>query len=283
MKTLTFEISIQATKEKVWYSLWDEPNYEYWTTSFCEGSNAISSWQEGDKIHFLDPNNNGMSSRIFKKTPFECMIFEHITEIRNGIEVAIDDTIQQWTGCQEQYFLSEKEGITTLKVITQTITTFEDFFMQTMPKALEKVKELAEQPTTQNLTVRTHIKASIEKTWNYFTQAQHIQQWNHASDDWHCPKSENPLVVGEKFATLMAAKDNSVSFEFSGTYTQIESPNILSYTIADGRKVTVKFNTLENQTLVTEIFEPETTHALSLQRQGWQAILDNFKKYVEQN
>lgn len=284
MKTLIFEISITASKEKVWYALWDEPNYEYWTSAFCEGSRAVSSWLEGDKIHFLDPNNNGMASKIVKNVPFDCMIFEHITEIYEGKESPIDEKIKQWTGCQEQYFLTEENGITHLKVVTQTIDDYMDFFNNTMPNAIAKVKELAEQPDVKNITIRTSIDFPIEKVWDYFTQSQHIIHWNFATEDWHCPKSENILEVGKTFSTTMASKDGKHSFDFSGIYTEIIPLEKMAYTMdGDQRKVVVKFNQLDQQTIITEIFEPETENSLDIQRQGWQAILDNFKKYTSNN
>ena len=283
MKTLQYEIDIQASKEKVWYCLWDDPNYEYWTTAFCEGSHAISSWQAGAKIHFLDPKNNGMASKIIENIPFERMIFEHITEIYEGKEHPIDEKIQHWTGAQEQYHLSESNGITNLKVITQTIESFEDFFSSTMPKALEKVKELAEHPQTTTITVRTSLDVSIEKVWDYFTQSKHIIHWNFASEDWHCPKSENPLEIGKTFSATMASKDGNYSFDFSGTYTDIIPLEKIAYTMDDQRKVVVTFHTLDQQTIVTEIFEPESENPLDLQRQGWKAILENFKKYTLNN
>jgi hypothetical protein len=82
MKKLHFSIHINASKEKVWYSLWDDENYKNWTTAFCDGSYAVSSWEEGNKIHFLSSSGGGMYSKISEKKTFESMIFEHIGNIK---------------------------------------------------------------------------------------------------------------------------------------------------------------------------------------------------------
>ncbi|MCF6130531.1 SRPBCC domain-containing protein [Flavobacterium sp. AS60] len=131
------------------------------------------------------------------------------------------------------------------------------------------------------MTVRISTNENLEKVWDHFTKPEHIVNWNNASDDWHCPKSENDLKVGGTFTATMAAKDGSVSFDFTGTYSEVIPMKKFVYTIADGRKVTVKFDVLDNHVIVTENFEPENIHSIELQRGGWQSILDNFKKYLE--
>jgi uncharacterized protein YndB with AHSA1/START domain len=137
--------------------------------------------------------------------------------------------------------------------------------------------------TTENtaLTVETTILAPTEKAWRLWTEPRHIMQWNNASEDWHTPRAENDLRVGGKFLSRMEAKDGSWGFDFTGTYHTIEAPNHLEFTLDDGRKVQVSFSTQGNETTVTETFEAEQTHPLEMQQAGWQAILNNFKQYVE--
>lgn len=280
MKKLEFTISIKAPKEKVWYSLWDDENYENWTTAFCEGSYAISSWEEGSKIHFLSPSGGGMYSKISENKPFESMVFAHIGNIDNLKELPLDDETKQWTGCEERYTLTEKNEVTTLMVSVDALEQYIDFFKGTFPKALENIKAIAENPTVKSITVRTAIEATVEQVWHFFTQPEHITKWNFASDDWHCPAAENNLQVGGTFNYTMASKDEPIAFGFEGTYEAIETHKKIVYKIADGRKVVVKFDVLDDKVILTEIFEPENVHSIALQRDGWQAILDNFKKHI---
>ena len=136
----------------------------------------------------------------------------------------------------------------------------------------------------KTITVETDVNAPIEKVWNYFTNPKHIVKWNNASDDWHTPRAENDLRVGGNFTYRMEAKDGSFGFDFGGKYDSVEEHKYIEYTIGDGRKVKVSFNTTgNNQTHVTENFEAENTHSVEMQRGGWQNILDNFKKYTEAN
>ena len=133
----------------------------------------------------------------------------------------------------------------------------------------------------QAITVEASINAPVDKVWNMFSSPEHIVKWNNASDDWHTPSATNDLKVGGKFVSTMAAKNGSASFDFSGTYYKVEEHKVIAYELGDGRKVEVVFLEQEGTTKVVETFDPENTHPLDMQRAGWQAILDNFKKYVE--
>lgn len=132
------------------------------------------------------------------------------------------------------------------------------------------------------ITVETTIDAPLEKVWKAWTTPEDIVQWNNASDDWFTPSADNDLTVGGKFVFRMEARDGGSSFDFSGTYQTIQEKELLEYALIDNRKVTVAFTTeTDGQTKVTETFEPETENSNAAQQQGWQAILDNFKRYVE--
>lgn len=132
------------------------------------------------------------------------------------------------------------------------------------------------------ITVKTTVSTSIEKAWDFWTNPKHITKWNNASDDWHCPKALNDLKTGGKFSFTMAAKDNSMSFDFEGTYTNVIEFKLIEYTIVDGRKVKISFEETQNGIEIIESFEPENMNPEEMQRQGWQSIIDNFKKYAEQ-
>lgn len=131
------------------------------------------------------------------------------------------------------------------------------------------------------ITVESIINADIEKVWKYWTEPAHIQNWNAASEDWHCPHAENDLIAGGKFRFTMASKDGSMSFDFEGIYDQVVIQKHISYTLGDGRQVRIEFIQEGPRTKVIEEFDPETINSIELQKSGWQAILDHFKNYTE--
>lgn len=132
------------------------------------------------------------------------------------------------------------------------------------------------------IIIHAKINASLHQVWEKYTNPTHIMQWNAASPDWHCPASINDVRIGGKFSHSMAAKDGSMQFDFSGVYTDVQPLKTLAYTLDDERKVHIIFQEEKDEVLITLSFEPETTNSEDLQEKGWQAILNNFKKYVEQ-
>ncbi|RTE09501.1 SRPBCC family protein [Paenibacillus whitsoniae] len=132
------------------------------------------------------------------------------------------------------------------------------------------------------VTVEAVIQAPVEKVWRYWSEPEHITKWNQASETWHAPFSENDLRVGGKFLTRMEAKDGSMGFDFGGVYDAVKLHEQISYTLGDGRKVDISFVAQGNETKVVEIFDAESTHSIEMQQAGWQAILDNFKRYTEE-
>ena len=140
-----------------------------------------------------------------------------------------------------------------------------------------------ETTTKKTITVESTVNAPIEKVWDYWTKPEHITQWNNASDDWHTPWVKADFREGGSFVARMEAKDGSMGFDFGGVYDVLRLNEYIEYTIGDGRKVKISFAQQGNATKVTENFEAETENSIELQRGGWQAILDNFKKYTEAN
>lgn len=132
-----------------------------------------------------------------------------------------------------------------------------------------------------SITVQTTVDAPVEKVWNSWTEPEHITQWNNASDDWHTPKASNDLRTGGKFSATMAARDGSASFDFEGVYSNVKNNQLIEYAMADGRTVKVVFEGTGTKTRITETFDAENENPIEMQRGGWQAILDNFKKYTE--
>jgi uncharacterized protein YndB with AHSA1/START domain len=131
------------------------------------------------------------------------------------------------------------------------------------------------------ITVRAIINAQVEKVWKEWTTPESITVWNNASDDWHTPVAANDLRKDGKFSYRMEAKDGSMGFDFEGVYDKVIVNQQIDYTISDGRKVKITFAPDGNTTKVIETFEAENSHTIDMQRTGWQAILDNFKKYTE--
>ena len=133
----------------------------------------------------------------------------------------------------------------------------------------------------EQIKIQTHIGVRVETIWNAYTSAEDIMQWNRASEDWHCIEAINDLRVGGKFKNRMEAKDASAGFDFTGTYTELEPFKKIAYVMPDGRHVRINFNPKKAATDVEVIFDAESENPIDLQRQGRQAILDNFKFYVE--
>ena len=135
----------------------------------------------------------------------------------------------------------------------------------------------------KTITLETVIDAPIGKVWELRTEPKHIVKWAFASDDWEAPHAENDIREGGRFKTRMAAKDKSASFDFTGTYTAVTDRKLIEYDIDDGRHVKIEFKETPDGVKITETFEPENENSEEVQRKGWQAILDNFKNYVEAN
>ena len=131
------------------------------------------------------------------------------------------------------------------------------------------------------ITVETTVNAPIEKVWKFWSEPDHITKWSYASEEWHTPRAENDLRTGGKFSSRMEAKDGSMGFDFGGTYDEVKKHESINYTMGDDRKVNVSFSSKNNQTRVVETFEAEDQNPIDMQKGGWQAILDNFKKYTE--
>ena len=131
------------------------------------------------------------------------------------------------------------------------------------------------------ITIKTTVNAPVEKVWKIWNAPEHIVKWNSASDDWHTPKAQNDLRPGGRFTARMEAKDGSMGFDFFGVYDVVRPNEKIGYTIGDGRKVDIYFRRNGEATDIEETFETEKTNPEEMQRGGWQAILDNFKKYAE--
>ena len=281
MKKSTFNIEINASAQKVWQVLWSGLTYRKWTSVFQAGSYAVSDWTKGSKTQFLTPEGDGMYSVIEECRIFEYMAFEHLGVIKNFEELPENDEANTWSGAMETYSLNETNGRTTLVANMDAEEQYVDFFSQFFPKALAIVKDLAEHPVM--ISIEALVNAPIEKVWSTWTSPEHITKWNNASEDWHTPYAENDLKVGGKFLSRMEAKDGSVGFDFWGIYDEIKPKEYIAYTMGDGRKANITFKNENDRTQINIGFEAETENSFDMQQSGWQAILNNFKKYTETN
>ena len=135
--------------------------------------------------------------------------------------------------------------------------------------------------TKQSITIAATIIAPVERVWECWTGPEHVTGWNFASDDWHCPSARNDVRVGGVCSNRMEAKDGSFGFDMEYVYTAVEPLKTLGYELLDGRKVLTTFDSDGDTTRVTTVFEPEAENPADMQRDGWQAILNNFKAYTE--
>tara|TARA_R110000744_G_scaffold144102_3_gene256118 strand:+ start:621 stop:1037 length:417 start_codon:yes stop_codon:yes gene_type:complete len=133
----------------------------------------------------------------------------------------------------------------------------------------------------QQITIDTTIAADIARVWAAFTTPADITQWNFASDDWCCPHAQVDLRMGGSYKARMEAKDGSVGFDFEGVYKELEHCRVLTLALGDGREARTTFETVGTATKVSTVFDAETENPIELQRDGWQAILNNFKRHVE--
>lgn len=134
---------------------------------------------------------------------------------------------------------------------------------------------------SDSISIQALVSVSPSNAWDYYTKPEHIVNWNFASDDWQCPSASNDMRVGGKYIARMEAKDGSWGFDFELIYNAITPGESFTYTMEDGREVQVTFRNHEQKTEVTVTFDPETQNPVEMQRGGWQAILDNYKKYAE--
>lgn len=132
------------------------------------------------------------------------------------------------------------------------------------------------------IKIEAMISAPAKKVWEYWTNPEHITKWNFASPDWQCPTASNDLKVGGKYSARMEAKDGSFGFEFEAIYNEIVDQKRIKYTMEDGRTATTEFQSLGDQTKVTTVFDAEKMNSEEMQKNGWQAILNSFKKYTEE-
>jgi hypothetical protein len=144
MEKLKFNIVINATPEKVWKVLWSDDTYRKWTSAFAEGSCAETDWKQGSKVLFTDGKGSGMVSRIAESRPNEYMSFEHLGELKDGVEDTTSEKVKKWAGSHENYTLKKVNGKTELSIDMDINDEFKEMFAKIWPVALDNVKQLSE-------------------------------------------------------------------------------------------------------------------------------------------
>lgn len=178
---------------------------------------------------------------------------------------------------------SDLNGHTLVETIVTyaSLTDLETIINMGMEEGMKSTLECLDALLAQKITVQADIASPIEKVWQMYNTPEHITQWNFAVDDWQCPHAETDLRPGGKMLSRMEAKDGSFGFDFEAIYDRILEPTALAYTMLDGRQAHVDFVPHGDGTRVIIVFDAENQNPADLQKQGWQAILDNFKRYAE--
>jgi len=161
-------------------------------------------------------------------------------------------------------------------IFTGIMLDFEDDFVHSLNISIGDLMN-----TKQTIIIQSNVSTTLDKAWASWTLPEHITRWNFASDDWQCPTSTVDLRTGGRFSSRMEAKDGSFGFDFWGIYDEIIPLSLLRITLGDGRKMEVRFTQEKKTVLVTESFETEDENSAERQREGWQAILNNYKVYTE--
>lgn len=288
MKKYSKSIEIAADQRTVWETVVDPLKYEAWAGNFGKGSYFEGGWNIGDAIRFLACDDEGrlggVVSRIAESRYPEFISIQHMGIINNGVEDVNSEMAREWSNFFENYHIdSVEEGRTRFTVDMDIGEAYMDTFEDMWPRALDSIKNISEEcyKTPMIITVRALVHRPISEVWSAFTLPEHITGWNYASEDWCCPKAENNPEVGGRFVYTMAAKDGSMSFDFSGTYTEVVSKEQICSTLDDNRSLSVIFKIVPEGVLVEETFTAEGENTLKLQREGWQAILKNFAAYAE--
>lgn len=279
MQKLSYTIFINAPASRVWEVLWHDDTYRQWTCVFQEGSYAVSDWNEESDVHFLTPKGAGMFAKIEKMIPNKFMSIRHMGEIKDFIPQPVLVDAGDWGESYENYSLEEENNVTILTAELESREEHIQYFNDVFPEALKKVKEISEGKPALSITAT--INAPIDKVWKAWNDPEHIKQWNFASDDWCAPKAENDLRVDGSFSYRMESRDGKMGFDFGGKYTEVEEHEKIVYVLDDKRKVKITFSADGDKTNIVEVFEAENENSLELQKSGWQAILNNFKKYAE--
>ncbi|WP_142826299.1 SRPBCC family protein [Planococcus soli] len=271
--------------ELLWELVVDPDHYRFWTEAFSEGSEFKGEWTKGSPIRFVVEDENGkesgMLSEIAESRWPEFISIKHVGLVMNGEEDYDSLLAQEWSPAFENYRFIPKEDGTCIFEVEQDLPEEQaEEFKGNWEKSFDLMAIRLETSGSvgKMITLREKSRNRPEVIWKKLVTPENVMSWNYASDDWHCPTAENNLVIGGEFHYEMAAKDGSVSFDYWGTYTEIEPAKRLYFVLGDGRKVRIDIFEKPYGCLIEERFEAEQQNNLHLQRQGWQNILKNLAR-----
>lgn len=280
MKRIQLEHTFHTSPEQLWEIIVDADYYRFWTEAFSVSSDFVGEWSEGSKIRFVTTddsgNESGMLSEIVASVWPEFISIRHLGLVMNGVEDYDSPTVKEWTPAFENYRLIKKaDGMCTFELVQDIPKTEVEMFIQSWQKAFERIALLLGniERTGKVITLMERSSHRPAEIWDKLVTPEKVMTWNFASNDWHCPKATNDLVVGGEFHYEMAAVDGSMSFDFWGTFTEIEIEKQLNFKLGDGRNVSIEIIEKPYGCLIEERFEPELENNLHLQRSGWQSIL----------
>lgn len=285
MKRIQLEKRLKATPELLWELIVDPDFYRYWTAAFMEGSDFVGDWSEGSKIRFVvrdeDGLESGMLSEIAASEWPKHISVRHVGIIMNGVEDHDSRIAEIWRGAYENYTLIPEDAEHSRFLLEMDVDhTQEAEYRSYWQDAFNRMEKLLAESDAVGrvITLREDSHYSPEALWHRLTTPEAVKTWNHASDDWHCPRAENTLEIDGEFHYEMAARDGSMSFDFYGVFTEIVPPRRLSFILGDNRGVSIEIEPTAEGCRIVERFEAETMNSLHLQRQGWQSILRNLAK-----
>ena len=278
MYNYEYSTTIAKPLPQVWDAMWGPNNHPIWTAAFAPASYVVTTFEIGSPFNWLDANGNGFYGQIKNIVPLQMVHLEYNGEIKAYQKQ--NNTAATWANINEIYSLETNNESTQVKIKITIGESYFDYIHNAVPKALAILKLKVERNL---ISVVTTINATIENIWHAFNTPSCIMQWNHASPDWHTPQAINNLQVGENFNYTMAAKNGSFAFNFEGTYTEIVTHKLINYTLADNRLVKILFIKMQTGVKIIQCFEPEKVNSPQMQQTGWQAILNNFKLFVEAN
>lgn len=285
MAKIHLERAFDVGPELLWELVVDPDHYRFWTETFSEGSDFDGEWTKGAHIRFVAEDENGaesgMLSEIVESQWPEFISIKHVGLVINGVDDFDSPLAREWTGAFENYRFIPKEDGTSIFAVEQDLPEEQtEEFKENWEKSFDRMAIRLE--TSGNvgkvITLREKSPNRPEVIWEKLVAPEKVMTWNFASDDWHCPTAANNLAVGGEFHYEMAARDGSESFDFGGTYTDIEAPKKLYFVLGDGRKVRIDILEKPYGCLIEERFEAEQQNNLHLQRQGWQNILKNLAR-----
>ena len=283
MIKIRLERDFNVAPELLWELVVDPDHYRFWAESFSEGSTFYGEWTKGSKIRFVgeDENGleNGMISEIAESRWPEFISIKHVGLVMGGVDDYDSPTAREWTPALENYtFTSKEDGTCTFEVEQDVPEEEAEEFKANWENSFDRmaIRLQTSGDVGKVITLREKSSQRPEEIWEKLVTPEKVKSWNYASDDWHCPNAENTLAIGGEFHYEMAAKDGSESFDFGGTYTDIEPPEKLYFALGDGRKVRIDIFEKPDGCLIEERFEAEQQNNLHLQRQGWQSILKNL-------